>query len=184
MHKALLVFAVFLFAGTMAFAQDATPRFDIFGGYSHIGNQGIGLNGWIGSANWNFNRWLGLKGAVSGHYGSESFGNIGIIVPTVPEQVNSREHNFDFGPTFTFRRTQFNAFTHLLFGVSHTNLNAAGEGNGDTAFSWIWGAGADYNITPKFAGRFQADLLRTNFFSLPENHGRVSLGIVYRLGEH
>ena len=184
MRKALLVFCLVLLAGTLALAQSAKPEFDLFGGYSHIGNQGIGLNGWIASANWNWSRWLGLKAAFSGHYGSESLGNIGVILPNVPTQVNSRMHSFDFGPTFTLRRTKYNAFTHLLFGVSHTNLSAQGTGKGDTSFSWVWGAGADYNITQKWAARFQADLVHTTFYNTGDNHGRVSIGAVYRFGEH
>lgn len=184
MRQLCILACLLLLGGMLAWGQTATPRFDIFGGYSHLGNQGIGMNGWIASANWNWNRWFGIKSSFSGHYGSESLGDLGVIVPSIPEQVHGRQHNFDFGPSLTLRRTRFNAFTHLLFGVSHTNLSATGEGNGDTSFSWVWGAGADYNITQKLAGRFQADLLRTNFFDIGENHGRVSIGLVYRLGEH
>ncbi len=166
-----------------ATAQEKTPRFDIFGGYSHASNFDIGMNGWLASANLDINRWLGIEGDVSGHYGSESLGPAAIILPGVPNQINSRMHNFDFGPSVTYRSAKFNVFGHFLAGVSHTNVNAAGSGQGDTSFSWVLGAGGDYNITPSWAARLQLDLLRTNFFDVGANHGRVSLGVVYRFGE-
>lgn len=119
---------------------------------------------------------------VSGHYTSQSLGDIGAIIPTVPAAFHLREHNFDFGPAFTYRTRRWNAFTHLLFGVSHTNLRAAGEGNGDTAFSWAWGFGGDMNITRSWAARLQIDALHTNFFNQGTTQPRVSIGAVYRFG--
>jgi len=184
MKGKLSALAVFLLLGCLPLlAQSETPRFDIFGGYSHVGNYNIGLNGWIASGNLNFNRWFGIEGDVSGHYGSQTLGPAVIILPGVPNKINSRMHNFDFGPSLTYRSSKYNAFGHLLFGASHTNVSAAGFGQGDTAFSWVLGGGADYNLTQKWAARFQLDLLRTDFFNHGDSHGRVSLGIVYRLGE-
>lgn len=173
-----------LFLGCLPiFAQSETPKFDIFGGYSHVGNFNIGLNGWTASANYNLNRWLGLEGDVSGHYGSESLGPAVMFIPSIPNNITSHMHNFDFGPSVTYRTNKFNAFGHVLFGASQTNVSAAGMGDDDTAFSWVLGGGADYNFARKWAARFQLDLLRTNFFDQGDSHGRVSVGVVYRFGQ-
>ncbi|MFB3915537.1 MAG: outer membrane beta-barrel protein [Terriglobales bacterium] len=178
MKDKLLPILVLLLCCMPLFAQSETPKTDIFGGYSHVGNFGVGLNGWIASANWNIVRWAGVEADLSGDYGSKSFGP-----PFLRTSIGSRMHSFNFGPSVTYRQEKYNAFGHLLFGVSHTNINAAGFEDGDTSFSWILGGGADYNLTEKWAARFQLDLLRTNFFDHGDNHGRVSLGIVYRFGE-
>ena len=94
-------------------------------------------------------------------------------------------YNFDFGPRFTWRSEDrpFNIFGHLLFGVSHANISATGvNDNGDTSFSWVLGAGGDYNFRPQWAARAQLDYLHTDFFSNGEGHPRFSIGLVYRLG--
>lgn len=73
--------------------------------------------------------------------------------------------------------------TASWIGVSHTNVNAAGVGEGNTSFSWVLGGEADYNIAKAWAGCVQLDLLHTNFFQSGQNHGRLSLGVVYRFGK-
>lgn len=163
-------------------AQDETPRVDIFGAYSHANNFNVGMSGWLASGNLNLNRWLGVEGDINGEYGTQDIGAIGVLLPGVPTKIHSRMHSFNFGPSATYRSEQYDAFGHLLFGVSHTNLNAAGTSQGDSSFSWVLGGGGDYNFTPTWAGRFQLDLLRTNFFNRGANHARIAVGIVYRLG--
>lgn len=171
-----------LLLGAPLWAQNETPRVDLYGGYSHASNFGVGMSGWIATVNYDVNRWLGIEGDFNGEYGSQSLGAAAIILPTVPNSIRSRMHSFNFGPSATYRAGKYDAFGHLLFGFSHTNLNAAGASEGDTSFSWILGGGADYNFTPTWAARGQLDLLRTNFFSRGANHARLSFGVVYRLG--
>lgn len=165
-------------------AQTENPRFDLSAGYSHVGNYGIGLNGWLASANWRLYQGLGLEGDISGGYGSSNFGGAATILPNVPNSIGSHMHNFDFGPNYTFRPggEKYDGYGHLLFGFSHTNVNAAGVGEGSTAFSWVLGGGADYNFTHKWGVRGQLDLLHTNFFSSGQNHGRITFGVVYHFG--
>jgi Outer membrane protein beta-barrel domain len=164
--------------------QINNPRLDIFGGYSHVGNYGIGLNGWIMSANWHLYRYIGLEGDISGGYGSQNL-EAGQILPNLPNSIGSRMHNFNFGPNGTWRAPsgKYNAFGHLLLGFSHTNVNSAGIGQGDTAFSWVLGGGGDYNLNRVWAARAQVDLLHTRFFNGGQNHGRISLGLVYHMGQ-
>ena len=184
--RILGVCAVLLLSGALAFAQTDNPRLDLFGGYSHVGNYNIGLSGWTASATWHLSNMFGIEGDLSGGYGSSNLGGAGAILPNVPNSIGSRIHNFNFGPIGIYHPAEtdkYDAFGHLLFGFSHTNVNAAGIGEGDTAFSWVLGGGADYNFTPTWAARAQLDLLHTKFFNDGQNHGRISLGIVYRLGE-
>lgn len=183
MLRTLLLLCSLLALAMPLFAQSETPPLEIFGGYSHVGNYGVGLNGWLATATYNLDRWIGVEGDANGEYGSKSFGAAGVLLPTVPNAIHSRMHNFNFGPRITYRPAstdKYDAFGHALFGFSHTNVSASGVGQGDTSFSWLVGGGADYNFTPAWAARFQLDLLRTNFFSTGANHGRVGLGIVYR----
>jgi opacity protein-like surface antigen len=164
-------------------AQTESPhRVDLFGGYSHTGNYNIGQSGWIASANYNLSSFLGVEADLSGNYGSQDLGGAAAILPNVPNSLNSRMHSFNVGPSGTYRSEsgKYDAFGHLLFGTSHTNVSAAGVGDGSTSFSWVLGGGADYNFTRTWAARAQLDLLRTNFFSRGGSHGRIALGVVYR----
>jgi len=164
-------------------AQTEAPhRVDLFGGYSHTGNYNIGQSGWIASANYNISGPLGVEADVSGNYGTQDLGGAAVILPNVPNSLHSRMHSFNVGPSGTYRAPsgKYNAFGHLLFGTSHTNVSAAGVGDGSTSFSWILGVGGDYNFTRQWAARAQLDFLRTNFFSRGGNHGRVAFGLVYR----
>ena len=181
-RSSALAATLFLLFSSATFAQTSNPRLDLFGGYSHVGNYGIGLNGWIGSANWHLFKFIGLEGDLSGEYGSIGAGE---VLSNTPNHINSRMHSFDVGPNGMYRPAsgKYDAFGHLLFGFSHTNVNAAGVGNGDTAFSWALGGGADYNFASMWAARVQLDYLRTNFFGSGQNHARVALGLVYHFGK-
>jgi hypothetical protein len=165
--------------------QDEQPPIDAFFGYSRTSNFDTSLNGWILSGNLNFARNLGIEGDISGHYGDHGLGGLPIIIPNLPGSVKTNMYNFDFGPRYTWRSPDrpFNVFGHLLFGVSHANISATGvNDDGDTAFSWVLGAGGDYNFRPNWAARAQLDYLHTDFFSNGEGHPRFSIGLVYRLG--
>ncbi len=93
-------------------------------------------------------------------------------------------HSFDVGPRITYRLSsgRIGAFGHLLFGFSHTNVNATGASDSDSSFSWVLGGGANYFFTQHFGGRAQLDLLRTNFFNQGASHPRIALGLLYRFG--
>jgi opacity protein-like surface antigen len=163
-------------------AQTYSHRADVFGGYSHVGNYGIGESGWIASLHYNFSDWVGAEADVSGNYGAQNFGAASIILPGVPGSVHDRMHSFDFGPRVTYRSDSedYNIFGHALFGFSHTNLSSSGVSESSTSFSWVLGGGADYNLSDTWAARAQIDFLRTNFFDSASNHGRVAIGLVYR----
>jgi opacity protein-like surface antigen len=189
MHRHLALVTAILAISLPLWAQPAevtNPRIDIFGGYSHIGNYGIGLNGWIASATWNLSRYVGVEGDVSGNYGSHSMGELALILPNLPKSLSSHMHSFNVGPNVTYRpktSSKYDAFGHLLFGTSHTNVDAAGVGEGSTTFSWVLGGGGDYNFSPDWSARAQLDYMHTNFFSVGNHHGRYALGLVYHFGK-
>lgn len=183
MKKILMVLAAFFLTAPL-WAQTETPWLDVAGEYAHASNFNVGMSGWLGSATLNLTRNFGVEGDLNGEYGSNNLGAASLILPTVPSSINSRMHSFNVGPNGIYRRDKYDAFGHLLFGFSHTNINASGVGQGSTSFSWVLGGGADYNFSPKWAARFQLDLLRTHFFSLAANHARVGLGVVYHIGAH
>lgn len=165
--------------------SNEVPPIDLYGAYSHSSNFDVGQSGWLGAAAYNFAPHLALEGDLSGGYGSKSLGTLAVILPNVPNTVHSRMHSFDVGPRFTYRpqsTTNLDAFAHLLFGVSHTNVSATGANQSDNSFSWVLGGGGDYFFTQHFGGRAQIDMLRTNFFNHGDSHARIALGVVYRFG--
>jgi opacity protein-like surface antigen len=183
MVRTLVLLCSILVCGLPLWSQSETPPLELYGGYSHVGNYGIGLNGWLATATYNVDRWFGVEGDANGNYGTKNLGAAAALLTNVPNSIHSRMHNFNFGPRIAYRPSstdRYDAFGHVLFGASHTNVSASGVGQGDTAFSWILGGGADYNFSPSWAARFQLDFLRTHFFNTAESHGRVGIGLVYR----
>jgi hypothetical protein len=70
MRRLLLVLTVLSFAAVVN-AQE-TPKYELFGGYSLLHNEGANGNGWEVSGAYNFNRWIGVKADMSGHYRGDS----------------------------------------------------------------------------------------------------------------
>jgi opacity protein-like surface antigen len=101
--------AIFLIS-SCALAQDSTPRFQVFGGYSllHTDNGGLNgpllnslleapngsfglnsnFNGWNAEAQYNANRWFGLVADVSGNYGGPFTASSGSGVTGLPGGTN------------------------------------------------------------------------------------------------
>lgn len=154
----------------------ATPRAELFGGYSYAGN---GSNGFDGSIAGNINNWVGLVADVGGQY--TRLDDQGFT-----EKI--RTHSILFGPRFSLRRdSRVVPFTHALFGFSHlrTETNEFGSllSFSDSSFGMALGGGIDIKITDTFAIRaVQIDYLRTRFFNEIQNKGRISLGVVFHFG--
>jgi hypothetical protein len=186
MRRSLVIMMAVLGFGSVGLVAQSSevPAIDVYGAYSHSSNFDIGQNGWLASVNYNIvppN--LGLEADVSGGYGTKSLGTIAVIVPGVPNEIRSRIHSFNLGPRYTFHPSSTNdaeAFGHLLFGFSHTNVGATEVSDADTSYSWVLGGGGDYFFTPHVGGRAQIDLLRTNFFGHGDNHARIAIGVVFR----
>jgi hypothetical protein len=81
-----------------------------------------GFNGFETSAVYNFNRYVGLKGNISGHYNSETF----VDVPTNVD-TRTRAYNFLAGLQIKDNRKDGRAlrpFAHALFGVAHVSFDS------------------------------------------------------------
>jgi opacity protein-like surface antigen len=175
MIRASLLVSLMLLVSSSAKVQD-TPGVELFGGYSYAGS---GSNGFDVSVTGNVNDWFGLVADFGGQY--TRLDDQGFT-----EKI--RSHSILFGPRFSLRRSKrLVPFVHALFGVSHlkTETNEFGPllSFSDTSFGMALGGGLDVRINDRVAIRtFQADYLRTSFFNNTQNKGRISVGIVLRLG--
>src|ERR1039458_6759052 len=124
----LAVVAVLCSVGTFAAAQDQpAPKWELFGGYSFV-YPGADVHGLLpggvlpvasrvesnprgagASLTYDFNRWFGLTGDISGEWGSGE------------TEVNNRIDDGEFfnlsgGPKITFRHHYFSPFLEALVG--------------------------------------------------------------------
>lgn len=202
MHKS--VFGICLILAVLAggvWAQDV-PKVELFGGYSYLRGDtsafgtgfvsGVNLNGWEASANFNANKWFGIKADFDGHYGSPN------ILSSGTYNVDMKFHTFLFGPQLSHRSEKVTAFAHGLFGAAHVKADAgiilAGTqpravqprillptSDTDTALAMAFGGGFDWNVKKNFAIRvIQGDYLMTKVYSDTQNNFRLSTGIVLR----
>ena len=182
----------------------ASPRFELFGGYSYIGGDpfSVGhranLHGWEGTIDINFLRWLRVVADFGGNYGTvhmpiSSPTPFPPCTPLCPGTldtfpVSTHLFTYNFGADLPYRRwNKVTPYGQALFGRAHVSgtANGIGEPRGtreyDSKFSMLFGLGFDYDISPGFAWRLQADYLQTKFFSHTEDNYRVSTGIVWRI---
>ena len=108
LRSIFLLFSTVAFAVNL-FAQNETPRYEIFGGYSYSRQKGADFHGWNASVTKNLNRWLGVVADVSGHYSSESFAE-GFFFTNSANLLAYR-----FGPKFS-RRGRITPFAQALVG--------------------------------------------------------------------
>ncbi len=210
--RKFIVVAVMLFGTAMIAAAQDVPAVEIFGGYSlfHFDDQGLGaalaadapgsgvnqnVHGFEFSGQFNVNKWLGIVGDVSGHYGT--LADIAATpLPTPAFGVSGNVYNFLFGPQLNYRMEKATVFAHALFGGNRLGINAIGDpidtpAVSDTAFGMAIGGGLDYNIGKKFAirvGQFDYILSNHTFSQYGLNVGhqnnlRFSTGVVFKLGQ-
>src|ERR1035437_6486478 len=124
----LAVVAVLCSVGTFAAAQDQpAPKWELFGGYSFV-YPGADVHGLLplgvspvssrleanprgvgASLTYDFNRWFGLTGDISGHWGSGESG--------LNNRIDDAEfYNLSVGPKVTFRSAHFSPFLEALVG--------------------------------------------------------------------
>ena len=150
---------VLIFVLAMTAAAADVPKFELFGGISwlHIDDMnspaitGIAVRknypGWDTALQFNMNRWLGIKGDISGHYG-----------PPVSGGPSGSSHSFLFGPQITRRGEHARPFAHALFGINRVSIS----GFSDSTFAMAFGGGLDAKINDRFAVRIgQLDWLYT-----------------------
>jgi len=210
MRKSVILAFIISFLPSMLIAQigsgarpagsEIETRATIFGGYSYLRNNSNGFGGWEGQGTFNFNRYLGVTGDVSGVSVTPfGFSALGFSAGTY-----QRLNNYLFGPTITANLGRSAVFVHALFGEAHSSLGAGvsipivgGISTGITstnAFAMAFGGGIDIGLTRHLAIRaVQVDYLRTQFNATDalttglssslgnrQNSFRYSSGIVFR----
>jgi opacity protein-like surface antigen len=132
--------------GSFVFAQDATPKVQVFGGYSlmrldHGGLTGglldanlqpgsnpfalrnYFLDGWSAEAQYNTGRWLGIAADFGGRYGTPITASRGRTLAGLPKET---AYSFLVGPVFSYRtKSRITPFAHALFGWDRTSLGAS-----------------------------------------------------------
>jgi hypothetical protein len=160
------------------------------GGWVHSTGD-FGLDGFNLGAAW----WVAPRISVAGEYdGAYDVSRVGQFEFTNVGAIASRSHLQDFliGPRFYFAerkmgRYSLRPFGEAQFGVSHLKSTIQ-EGtqpsmtNSDSAFSWMLGGGADYQLTSHWIARGNLDLLRTHLNEAGQSRLRLVLGVAYTFG--
>jgi opacity protein-like surface antigen len=188
---AFATIAVVVLVGLSALAQDATPKIQVFGGYSLIDADSGKLSastvdaalrapgafslssaftGWNAEAQYNPDRWVGIVADFGGQYGTPIRAGNGSTASGLP---NATVYSFLIGPAVSYRAKRMTPFVHALFGWDRASLNAttitgvpspvSSAAVNYTDFALALGGGLDYKITRHLALRVgQLDLFRTS----------------------
>jgi outer membrane protein OmpA-like peptidoglycan-associated protein len=169
----LAVVGILCSAGTLAAAQDQpAPKWELFGGYSfvHPGGDVHGVlpqgilpvssrlesnpRGIGASLTYDFNRWFGLTGDISGHWGSGETG--------LSRRIDDAGfYNLSLGPKVTFRGDHFSPFLEALVGDHRLEPDAFHDID---RLGFMIGGGLDVNLTRHFALRLlRADYLMSSY---------------------
>jgi opacity protein-like surface antigen len=177
--------------GSFVSAQDATPKVQVFGGYSFMhastggltgstldlelhqnpGTLGVGsnFNGWNAEAQFNFDRWFGIVADFGGQYGTPITAS-----GTVSGLPSMSRYSFMAGPVISYRaKAKITPFVHALFGYDRASLSAStitGTSSPVTSFASTYtdfaialGGGLDYKLSRHFALRVgQLDYFHTS----------------------
>jgi outer membrane protein OmpA-like peptidoglycan-associated protein len=164
----LAIVTVLCTLGTLAAAQDQpAPKWELFGGYSFV-DPGTTVHGLLpggvlpvssrvesnprgagASITYDFNRWFGLTGDISGEWGSGESG--------VNDRIDDGEFfNVSGGPKITYRTRHFSPFLEALVGDHRLTSELFGR---DYEVGFMAGGGLDLNLNRHFALR----LLRADF---------------------
>jgi opacity protein-like surface antigen len=191
----LIASAIVLLASLPTMAQNY-PTVEVSGGFSYLHTEGGGnLYGWDASIADNLNRWLGLVGEFSGHYGSVNsvtaiIGGFGPGTSPITVNSHSNVYTFLFGPRFSYRKDRrFTPYAHVLPGFARSHFSATVTSpissttfsDTTTAFAMALGGGLDLRLSRHLDFRMiQADYLLTHFSSTTQNNARITTGLAYR----
>ena len=169
-----VVFALSLLAVSSPAQQ--IPAADVSGGYSYFrigGSGGVNLNGFSTSAAYNANDWFGVVGDLGVYHGSPS--GVGLTALT-----------YTVGPRFTIRKSdKVVPFAQTLFGGSHVSASFGGFSGSANPFTYSFGGGAEVRLSNsgKVALRPEVEYFGLRANGSTGNCVRISVGIVYRIGE-
>jgi len=179
--RSLLIAAIALGGSSVAFAQVPTSG-NVFFGYSYaqgeVAGRQPGMNGWNGSLEGKFIKWIGIVADISAQYGSTVNPQLcAVPCPNPSHRFNGSRYTVMFGPRVSLPIGNYTPFVHVLIGAAHASDSASLS---DTSFSDAIGGGLDYRIIPALAARLQLDELQTRFYGGHQNHLRMGLGLVVR----
>ncbi|MFZ0136245.1 MAG: hypothetical protein WAK89_04250 [Candidatus Sulfotelmatobacter sp.] len=189
---AAATFILTVLIGSFAFAQDSTPKVQVFGGYSlvHEDTGGLSLltvnqvvphsmgsfavnydfSGWNAEGQYNANRWVGVAVDFSGRYGMP----ITSSTSGVSGLPKSTGYSVLAGPVVSYRtKLRFTPFVHALVGWDRTSLGASTlTGVSPPAsyaaitsndFAFALGGGVDFKVFRLFSVRLgQLDYFHTS----------------------
>jgi hypothetical protein len=170
--RPLLPAAVLLLLSCLTALAQETRYGEVFGGYSLLYGDSIdSARGWHFSGTGNLprqqpaiNNWFGIQGDFSGYHRFT---------------ITGEQHlfNFQFGPQFSRRASNFTLVAHALLGGSHFRVGNLSE----TGLAWAAGGSIDLDIRPGVAIRIvQLDYQGTHLFDSIQNNTRFSSGLVIR----
>ena len=176
--KIMALVVVLGFLGDRARAQEQTPKFELFGGWSYIypnsrlhainpvvnANQESNPRGIGVAATYNFNRWLGLTADFSGTlWGSgETPAQLSIL-------DDSNFYNVSFGPKITLRHKHFAPFAEGLFGWHRLTQDSVPLVGASDHWGFMLGGGLDVPLAKHFGLRLiRADYVFSNHQYAPE----------------
>jgi hypothetical protein len=184
---------ILLAAAALPARAQITPKYEISAGYQYMayyntnGSPRVNMNGAAGSFTYNYYRWLGFTGDVSGGYNRQSSS-------TDPGINGATTTVFTYlaGPRFyPFGHHKLTLFGEALFGGGYLRAGVPAvppfpkQTLTDNAFAWAGGLGVDYSIKDHWAIRLQGDYLSTRFFSATagsQGNERIVAAVVYRFG--
>lgn len=192
MKKFLWVVVVVALAGVFCVPSQAqqdinAPGLNVGIGWVHI-TQDFGLNGFNLEGSYRFSRILAATADFDAGFKTSTLGTFGAASGSA---VKSRIQNYLVGPRFFFpgviRNDRLEPFGELEFGITHlsstiTAPNQPNSESSDNAFSWLFGGGLAYQLSPAWALRGNLDLLRTHFANQGQSRARVVIGVWYHFG--
>jgi opacity protein-like surface antigen len=189
---AVATITLLVLIGSLAWAQDSTPKVQVFGGYSLLHTPTGGLtgpevdaalrqnygtfglrtafNGWTGEAQYNAGPWIGIAADFGGRYGTPITANVG-GVSGLPKLT---AYSLLVGPVISYRtKSKMTPFVHALIGFDRSSLGAStitglptpasSAASTYTAVAIALGVGLDYKLSRHFALRAaQVDYYRTS----------------------
>jgi hypothetical protein len=145
---------------------------DVFVGYSYTHAGEADLHGWEASGSYPLGTSLRIVADLAGHYGSFA-------------QAELTQATFMAGARWTWAKARFRPFVEGLLGGVRTKTAVPDLSVSDSDIDWggALGGGVDYLVKGRWAARAQAALLLLRAEGAWESDPRLSLGIVYRLGQ-
>jgi hypothetical protein len=171
--KKLMWVAIALSLCAMTSQAQDVPKADVSMGYSFLRLSASGastnLNGVSGSIGVNATSVLGIVADIGYYHGS-------------PGGVGLNAVSYLFGPRFNFRKSEkVVPFFQALFGAAHSSASGVSSNN----FAYGFGGGADLGISHsgKVGLRPQFDYIGIRASGTTINSERLSIGIVFHIGE-